>query len=165
MRLSDTVASGLVARLPAGSTAAAVRRGDATVVGVAPAEVVWANGSGALDRLDGLAPGFWVGWCSFELGHTLERVPPQVASLEPPSVPDLVFVRFDALAVVAADGRIELTGDGPGRAQLERACGELRVATAAAPPISSGRWHSNLDRDAYRARVDAILGLLRAGEC
>jgi para-aminobenzoate synthetase component 1 len=166
MRLSDTVASGLVARLPAGSTAAAVRRGDATVVGVAPAEVVVANGPGALDRLDALAPGFWVGWCSFELGHTLERVPPRVASLEPASVPDLVFVRFDALAVVAADGRVELTGDGPGRVQLERACGERRVDDdTAAPPIRSGQWHSNLDRDAYRARVDAILGLLRAGEC
>jgi para-aminobenzoate synthetase component 1 len=166
MRLSDTVASGLIARLPVESTATAVRRGDTTVVGVAPTDVVVADGPGALDRLDALAPGFWVGWCSFELGHTLERVPPRAATLEPASVPDLLFVRFDALAVVAADGRVDVTGDGPGRAQLERASGELRMGDGVAGvTVPSGHWHSNLDRDAYRARVDTVLERLRAGEC
>jgi hypothetical protein len=166
MRLSDTVASGLIARLPVESAAMAVRRGDTTVVGVAPTEVVVANGPGAIGRLDALGPGFWVGWCSFELGHTLERVPPRAASLEPALVPDLLFARFDALAVVAADGRVDVTGDGRGVAPLERACGERRVGDGHdGVTVPSGAWRSSLDRDAYRARVDAVLELLRAGEC
>jgi para-aminobenzoate synthetase component 1 len=165
MRLSDTVASGLIARLPVESAAMAVRRGDTTVIGVAPTELVVANGPGAIGRLDALGPGFWVGWCSFELGHTLERVPPRAASLEPAAVPDLLFARFGALAVVEADGRVEVSGDGPGVAQLERACGDLRDHDDAGVTVPSGAWHSSFDRDAYRARVDTVLELLRAGEC
>jgi para-aminobenzoate synthetase component 1 len=166
MRLSDTVASGLIARLPVDAAATAVRRGDTTVVGVAPAEVLVMDGPGALDRLDALAPGFWVGWCSFELGHALERVPPRAASFEPAAVPDACFARFDALAVVAADGAIEFTGDGPGRALLERAAADLDVGDCATgTTVSSGFWRSSLDRDAYCDRVDTILELLRAGEC
>jgi para-aminobenzoate synthetase component I len=166
MRLSDTVAAALVARLPTGSAAAAVRRGDTTVVGVDPAQVLVASGPGAVARLDALGPGFWVGWCSFELGHALERVSPAAASREPASVADVVFARFDAVAVVAANGEVTLHGDGGGRAALERAARALDGdAAVVATPRPSGRWHSSLDREAYRARVDAVLELLRAGEC
>jgi len=166
MRLSDTVASALIARLPVESTATAVRRGDTTVVGVGPSQLVVADGPGAIDHLDALDPGFWVGWCSFELGHTLERVQPRAATFEPASVPDLLFARFDAIAIVAADGQVEVTGDGAGRAPLDRASFALRdgdLGTVA--PVPSGQWHSSLDRDAYRARIDAVLELLGAGEC
>ena len=166
MRLSDTVASALIARLPVGCTATAVRRGETTVVSAGAAEVVVADGPGAIDRLDALGPGFWVGWCTFELGHTLERVPPRAATLEPASVPDLLFVRFAAVAVVRADGSVAITGDGPGRARLERALAEpLTDGCGVAATVPSGRWRSSLGRDAYRARVDAVLERLRAGEC
>ena len=166
MRLSDTVASALIARLPVGSTATAVPRGETTVVGVDSTEVVVADGPGAIDRLDSLGPGFWVGWCAFELGHTLERVAPRGATLDPASVPDLLFARFDAVAVVTADGRVNVTGEGPGRARLERASSELQMSDCVtAPPVPSGQWHSSLDRDAYRSRVDTVLERLRAGEC
>lgn len=166
MRLSDTVASALIARLPVESTATAVRRGDTTVVGVGPSQLVVADGPGAIDHLDALGPGFWVGWCSFELGHTLERVQPRAATFEPASVPDLLFARFDAIAVVAADGQVEVTGNGAGRARLDRASCALRDGgQVTVAPVPSGQWHSSLDRDAYRARVDAVLELLGAGEC
>ena len=66
----------------AGSAAAAVRRGRSTVVGVAPGEVVVASGAEAFAALDALTPGFWVGWCSFELGHAAERVVARGASIE-----------------------------------------------------------------------------------
>ena len=46
-----------------------VRRGRTTVVGVEPDDVVVASGLEAFAALDRLAPGFWVGWCAFELGH------------------------------------------------------------------------------------------------
>ncbi len=166
MHLSDTVAAKLVARLPAESAVASVRRGDTTVVGVEPAELLVASGPDAMARLDGLGPGFWVGWCSFELGHSLERVPRRAASAEPATVPDVVFARFDAVAVVGGDGTVRVHGDGPGRSRLEGATSALAGDDAVVvPPRPSGRWHSSLDRDAYRARVDAVLELLRAGDC
>ncbi len=117
-------------------------------------------------RLDGLGPGFWIGWCSFELGHSLERVPRRAASAEPATVPDVVFARFGAVAVVAADGVVQVHGDGAGRARLEGATSALAGDDAVvAVPRPSGRWQSSLDRDAYRVRVDAVLELLRAGQC
>ncbi|MFI5053268.1 MAG: anthranilate synthase component I family protein [Acidimicrobiia bacterium] len=173
MRLSDTVASTLLARLPLGSGAAAVRRGDSTLVGVEPAELVMARGPGAVACLDTLAPGFWVGWCAFELGHSLERVVPLAASTEPAAVPDVMFARFEALAAVDAEGRITVSGGGPGRALLELAAHDAYADAAAtavpgpmlASPLAPATWHSSLEREAYHARVEAILELLAAGEC
>ena len=158
---ADLVASGLVSSLPAGVAAAAVRRGRSTVVGVEPAEVVVASGAEAFLALDSLAPGFWVGWCSFELGHATERVVARGASIEPASVPDLVFARFDALAVVDARGDARVRGSGPGRRLLDDAV----TARASCPPVPSTRWRSGLDRDEYADRVRTVLELLRAGEC
>ena len=157
---------------------ASVRRGDTTVVGIEPVEVVAACGVGAVDRLDALSPGFWVGWCSFELGHTLERVQLRSASLESPVVPDVLFARFDAVAVVGADGDVRIEGAGPGRRLLEAArrdarptdigeigIGEIGIGEIGIGGPSTGVWRSSLDHDAYRDRVDTILELLRAGEC
>ena len=51
--------------------------------------------------LDDLAPGFWVGWCAFELGHALERVVARRRRhATTRSSPMSVFARFDAVAVV-----------------------------------------------------------------
>ena len=128
-----------------------------------------ADGAAAIDRLDHLTRGFWVGWCSFELGHALERVHPRHASCEPRVVPDLLFTRFEARVVIDAEGGITIEGDGDGRRLLEDA-----VATDKRP--SAGRtleavapdrleWASSVSRDEYAERVDTVLDLLRAGEC
>jgi len=159
---ADLVASGLVSSLPPGTGAAAVRRGRSTVVGVVPSEVVVASGRESFAALDALRPGFWVGWCSFELGHAAERVVARGASTEPASVPDLVFARFDALAVVDPRGGVRVRGTGPGRALLEHAA---EVGAPYPPPVPVTRWRSGLDRDEYADRVGAVLDLLRAGEC
>src|SRR6476660_1910486 len=82
VRRSEPVASGLLALLPPEAGVAAVRRGDATVVAVEPADILVASGADAFAALDRLAPGFWVGWCAFELGHAAERVSARGASLE-----------------------------------------------------------------------------------
>src|SRR3954464_16096498 len=119
MRLADTVAAALLARIPGDAGAAVFRRGQHTVVGADPDEVAVGNGPAALSLLDRLAPGLWVGWCAFELGHALERVVPRSASLDERSVPDAVFARFGAVASVAADGTIAVRGDGNGRRLLE----------------------------------------------
>jgi para-aminobenzoate synthetase component 1 len=117
-------------------------------------------------RLDGLGPGTWVGWCSFELGHAIEPVGAVGASREAPAVPDVVLARFAAHAVVAADGAISLHGSGPGRTLLR-----VAVDGLAAPPASPcrglghGPWRSSIDQDGFETRVDAIIELLRAGEC
>jgi len=172
VRHADLVASGLVSSLPPGVGATAVRRGRSTVVGAAPAEVRVASGSDAFAALDALAPGFWVGWCSFELGHAAERVVARGASLEAATVPDLVFARFDALAVIDPRGGIRVRGTGAGRALLDRAVAARapippRPSLAACPPrpLPPTHWRSGLDRDEYADRVATVLELLRAGEC
>jgi para-aminobenzoate synthetase component 1 len=169
MRLADTVAAALLARLPGDAGMTACRRGLDTVVGVDPDEVVVGNGADALNRLDRLAPGLWVGWCAFEIGHALERVVPRSASMDAPAVPDAVFVRFGALAVVSPDGSVTVEGEGNGRRLLDRAAAAARSSGAAhcreqARP-ASGEWRTSLDQVDFEARVEAILELLRAGEC
>ena len=113
---------------------------DHTVVGVDPDEIVVGNGSVGLAALDTLAPGLWVGWCAFELGHALERVVPRVASLDEASVPDVVFARFGALASISPDGSVTARGDGAGRRLLEQALHSVStdVATSRPPPAASG---------------------------
>jgi para-aminobenzoate synthetase component 1 len=168
VRPADVVASRLVSSLPPGAAVAAVRRGRSTVVGVAPSEVVVAAGADAFGVVDRLPPGFWVGWCAFELGHAAERVVARGASTEPPTVPDLALARFDAIAVVDARGGIRVRGTGPGRALLDAAA-RARAASlsTAGPPttLAPTTWYSGLDRDEYADRVSTVLEMLRAGEC
>jgi para-aminobenzoate synthetase component 1 len=163
---SDTVAAALLRRVPAEIDAAVWRSGDATIVGVDTSAVVVADGVDASPALDALDRGTWVGWCAFELGHTIENVRPVAASTEARAVPDVVFARFASHAVVHADGAVAVHGSGVGRALLTRgadtmsdAAPELRDAPA------GGGWRSSLDRVGFEARVEAILALLRAGEC
>jgi para-aminobenzoate synthetase component 1 len=162
VRRADFVASQLLRALPTDVATASVRRGRSTVVGVELADLVVARGIDAFDALDTLAPGLWIGWCAFELGHAAERLVPRGASLEPAFVPDLVFARFDAFAVVDARGDVELRGGARGRRVLEAAIDRRNPAGSPIPPTS---WRSGLERGEHRARVEAVLELLRAGEC
>jgi para-aminobenzoate synthetase component 1 len=170
VHLPDAVAATLLARLPPDAGAVACRRGAHTVVGVAPDVVVTARGAAALRALDDLAPGFWVGWCAFELGHAVERVAPGGASREASGVSaDVCFARFRSIARIAADGEVAVVGDGEDRRLLEDAVAAgldhpVVVETRAAP-LSSNAWRSSLSREEYEERVDAVLDLLRAGEC
>ena len=160
---------GLVSSLPAGSTVASVRRGRSTVVGVDPGgDRAASGGSAGFAALDALTPGFWVGWCAFELGHALERVVARGGvDSTPRRCPTSVFARFDALAVVDPSGGIAVRGDGAGRG-----CSSDALATWPAPGRSasrvpaSARGTASLDRDATSsARRRPMLELLRAGEC
>ena len=142
VRRSDTVASGLIAasaarRRPSRPFAGAARRWS----GSSPARWSWRRAPTALAALDDLAPGFWVGWCSFELGHAAERVVARGASRETPSVPDVVFARFDALAVVDEGGAVTLRGDGPvGRSSSTR-CARPTTGRRAPRRSRAARWH------------------------
>jgi para-aminobenzoate synthetase component 1 len=169
VHLPDAVAATLLARLPPDVGAVACRRGHHTVVGVAPEDVVAADGVAALSALDALAPGFWVGWCAFELGHAVERVAPDSATREAPAVPDVCFARFRSAARIAPDGTVIVEGDGEGRRLLEAAAGACLDRPGDAAPraalLSADAWRSSLSRREFEERVDAVLGLLRAGEC
>jgi para-aminobenzoate synthetase component 1 len=149
-----------------------VRRDDCTIVGYEPDEVVVADGIEALRALDHLAPGFWVGWCAFELGHSIEStgLAPRGAHVEAGRVPDLVFARFDTHAAIRPDGSVTLAGDGRGRPAMERAvaaaiAGSGRHDDAHPLPRPSRSWRSSLAWDEFSARVDEIQDLLIAGEC
>ena len=141
MRLADTVAAALLARLPHDVGAAVFRRGAHTLVGVDPDDVVVGNGPEALVKLDSLASrplGLWVGWCAFELGHALERVVARSASLETPAVPDAAFARFGVLAGVGPDGTVAVRGEGRGRPLLQRAAPPSSRRAARATAESAG---------------------------
>jgi para-aminobenzoate synthetase component 1 len=149
-----------------------VRRGDCTIVGCGPDEVVVGDGTEALQVLDHLPRGFWVGWCAFELGHTIEPTGLAAGGAhdEAARVPDLVFARFDTHAVVRPDGSVALTGDGRGRPALARAIADATAGPdrhdADEPlPNSTRPWRSSLDGDEFSTRVDQIHDLLAAGEC
>jgi para-aminobenzoate synthetase component 1 len=171
--LADRVAAALLARLPPEVDAAAVRRGDEVLVLADPDDCVVADGDRSFEALGTLAPGLWVGWCAYELGHAVEAVLSRGASVEPPAVPDSVLARFDAVARVARGGRVTVGGDGRGRALLERATAAVRSAgtdnrcasTAAPAPPRAGTWRSSLDRAGFEDRVREILERLRAGDC
>jgi para-aminobenzoate synthetase component 1 len=164
---SDTVAAALLRRVPTEIDAAVWRADGATIVGVDTSAVVVAGGTAGLAALDALDRGTWVGWCAFELGHAIEAVRPVGASAEAPAVPDVVFARFAAHAVVHADGAVAVHGSGVGRALLTRGARAVADADSDAVPAPSApaRWRSSLDRAGFEARVAAILELLRAGEC
>jgi para-aminobenzoate synthetase component 1 len=155
--------------LPPGVGAVAMRRGNSTVVASEPSEIVVGNGAEGIARLDRLAPGFWAGFLAFELGHAIERVDARGASLEAATVPDVVFARFDARAVIAPDGRVTIEGDGPGWSSLEGAVRAAAHEASRFEPVTvideGVRWHSSLARDEYEARVAEVLRLLAAGEC
>jgi para-aminobenzoate synthetase component 1 len=161
----DRIAAALLERLPPSIAAAAVHRHGTTLVGVAPSpHLIAASGSDALATLDDLAPGFWAGFVAFELGHAVERIAGTGAAREPASVPDVVLARFDALAVIAPDGQIVIEGRGPGRRILEHAR-EMAARGPCRATMAARDWTSSLTPDEFTARVEAVLELLRAGEC
>ncbi|MEX2100862.1 MAG: anthranilate synthase component I family protein [Acidimicrobiia bacterium] len=185
MSHSDRVAASLLRQLPPDLGAIAMRHRDHTVVAAEPEEVFVAPGAEGLAGLDRLTPGFWAGFLAFELGHAVERVTSPLtaghamggASREAAAVPDVVFARFDARALISSDGRVAVEGDGRGRSALELAAN--RVASLGDPAglqapdfeplhVAAGdpaQWHSSLTRDAYEARACKVLALLAAGEC
>jgi para-aminobenzoate synthetase component I len=167
--LRALTAGSVLARLPAEAGAVAVRVGDRAVVGALPDEVVVASGAEAFARLDGLAPGWWAGVASYDLGRAVERVSPRGGTAEP-APPDLVLARFGTRAVLdPVTGGVEIVGDGPARPLLEQAArdavGEVGDARPAPPGLDPDGWRSSLDRAAFEARVGEILGLIGAGEC
>jgi len=136
-----------------------MRAGSATVVGAEPVEIVAASGADALRALDDLAPGWWAGVLSYDLGRAVERVTGRLAP--DPDLPDLVLARYDARLVITETGT-ELVGS-------PAACSRLEHLLAHAPrrpgPTRLGPSRSTLDQEAFEAGVRAIVGLIEAGEC
>jgi para-aminobenzoate synthetase component 1 len=158
----------LLAQLPPDVDAVAVRTGGKAIVGAVPDDVVSASGAEAFARLDRLERGWWAGFASYDLGRAVERVAAR-ADQRAGEPPDLRIARFPARAVVdLATGAIDVVGDGPGRRLLEDArCRAEHPPSRPADPtaIATPRWRSSLDRGAFEAAVDAILELIRAGDC
>ena len=102
-------------------------------------------------------PGFWVGWCSFELGHAAERVVARGASPEPPRrCPTSCSPGSTPLAVVDPRGGIAVRGDGAGRALLDADRAVTRRGHRSARVLhgrADAAGSSSLDRDDYADRV------------
>jgi len=131
---------------------AVVRTPRGWVVATDPVEVVEVSGPAAWAALDDLAPGFWAGFATFELGHAVERVEGGRAAFDgSPRLPDLAFVRF---------ARAEPVVDSPYPARADLA----RELVERAPRLGPAA-RSSLTRDQYTARVERILEHIRAGDC
>jgi para-aminobenzoate synthetase component 1 len=153
--------------LPPEQAVAIVRDGPRTVVACGAEEVVRAEGEAAFAALDDLAPGFWVGWCTAELGHAVEHVVARTAAPDPfaaAAPAGAVFVRFAARAELDRDGAARVRGRGDGRRHLERALAGRAPVVRPGPP-GLGGWISSLGRDRYEAGVRTVVELIRAGEC
>ncbi len=157
----------LLAQLPSGVDAVAVRDGETEMVGAVPDQTLVAWGAAGLARLDELPPGWWAGFASYDLGRAIERIRHPRLARDAGAVPDLVLARFPARAVVdRATGDATIVGRGPGRAVLERAWRAARATPApGGPGLPRAGWRSSLSRDQFEARVRAILELIGAGEC
>ncbi len=153
---------------------AVVRRDGQWVVGVAPEQTVTASGPAALGALDRLGGGWWAGFCSYDLGRSVERVVRRRP--DDLGLPDVALARFDTRLVFGPVGpriegaRIEgawIEGDGASRALLETALRRAQAGSVPEPagPVGLGPWTSSLDRGAYEAGVGAIVALIEAGEC
>ena len=161
----------ILRHLPTAHGGAIVRDGERTIVGADPAVVRAASGEAAFDVLREIdAGGFWAGFCSYDLGRTIERVRPRAADdLE---LPDVAFARYDARVVVHDDGEVELVGD---RAAARRSAPPSaprstrpRARDAPEPGGRRGaaeRWTSSLDRVDHAVACAGVAELLLAGEC
>jgi para-aminobenzoate synthetase component 1 len=146
-----------------------VRRGRATVIAAAPSEIVVAHGASAFDALDGLEPGWWAGFLSYDLGRAVEAVETRLPA--DPGLPDLVLARYDARLVVEPTGS-HLVGPHHARVVLERllerASSPPEAGPLATPPGGTGALgppSTSLDREEYETRVRAIVELIEAGDC
>lgn len=135
-------------------------------MGVDPAVIRLASGEDAFDVLrEADAGGFWIGFCSYDLGRTIERVNQRPGPRSDDAIPDVAFARYDTRLVIADDGEVELIGAGAGRDRLEAA---VRAAASREPDSLScalESWTSSLDRVDHAAACVQVLELLRAGEC
>ena len=157
VRRADTVASGLLARLPPRRGGAAVcRRGDHTVVGVDPDEVVVAHGADGSRGARPLGARVLGRLVRVRARARVERVVAAAASLD-----DAVGARRRVRPVrrrspwSTRTARSPSAATAPGRpAARARGARRASTATARAPaPIAaaSGGWRTSLDRDDYEA--------------
>jgi para-aminobenzoate synthetase component I len=161
-------AAAVLARIPASVDAAVVRAGRDVHVAAEPDAVVVASGHEAFDVLDRLAPGWWAGFLTYELGAAVERVArsPDAGDRDAVPLPDLVLARFPARLVVdGSSGRRRVVGGGPGRNLLESVAADARAdAHVPRPPVLRS-WRSTLSSAAFEDRVVTILDHIVAGDC
>ncbi len=160
--------AGLLGALPTGDGIAVVRDGDSVIIGAGARDVIVADGEAAFEALDRMErePGFWVGFCAYDLGRSVERV--RACAIDDRHLPDLAFARFDARLVLRPDGSCDVLGTGPNVEVLERARWLARRAARAEPSAAAAaarRWTTSLDRPAHREAVCRIGDLLDDGEC
>ena len=115
---------------------ALVRHGGATVLAAGPAEVV--TGPDVWDALarpprprggPAAMAGGWIGLLAYDLGGTVERLPPPRP--DPGGPPLAALARYDTVAVVDDDGRCVVASAAGGRE-----ADDLAAAVAAAAPLA-----------------------------
>jgi para-aminobenzoate synthetase component I len=153
----------VLAALPGGIPAAVGLDGPNVVVACGADEVVVADGPPAFSRLDRLGPGWWAGFCAYDLGRSVERIRPGRPSTGAASVPDALFIRFAAFAELdRRHGTVHrVVGRGAARRHLEAALD----APVAPPAVALAGWSSSLAQHEFEAGVRTIVDHIEAGDC
>jgi para-aminobenzoate synthetase component I len=163
--VADDVLSALVRRLPVDAGCAVVRDGTDTIVAAAPTRVLVDSGKAAFDALREVdRGGFWVGFCAYELGRSVERVVTRRRD-EEVSLPDVAFAQYDARLRVRGR-RVVVEGSGDTYALLQSLRAEVTAAASRPrPDRESMEWTTSLDRAEHAAAVADVLEHVRAGDC
>ncbi len=166
--------------------AALLHGGDFAILGLHPSQIVtggFADLAALLAARGGIgSPGFGsfaggvIGYFGYELGGEVERLP---SPADPgPSLPDMAFAVFDAVAVfdlkartaaVVAGGLPERDPQEFARLARERAAA-LAAGIAAVPALGAEetwgptRWTAAWSRADYEARIRSTLDYIRAGD-
>ena len=162
--MADDLLSALVRGLPLDAGYAVVRDGPDVIVAAAPERVLIASGEAAFEALHEIdRGGFWVGFCAYELGRSVERVATRRRA-EEVSLPDVAFARYDARMLVR-DDRVEIEGNGDARTLLESLHADAAAEHRERCDVGVTEWSTSLDRAAHAAAVAEVLEHVRAGDC
>jgi para-aminobenzoate synthetase component 1 len=106
--------------------------------------------------------GGWIGLLSYDLGGTIERLPPPLPDLDGPPLASVG--RYETVALFDGYGGCTLATT-RGESALDDLARDTIVSAPPAAPAPQAEVSTSLDATDYRDRVEQARDLIRAGDC